>query len=216
MLNFKLFGIPITVQPFFLLILAFIGGGFDLLQAPTQTVLFHVIVFMVAGFISILVHELGHALMMKKYGRYPEIILHGLGGVAISSGSAFTRKQNLLVTIMGPVAQIVLGLIAGAIYYVIGSDNFPSGQSEHFVISLAGVSIFWALANLIPVFPLDGGQILGAILGNHRRKMVHIVSIVTCGLIIAFIIFSGLISIFPIALIILAMLLFDNLKAIQN
>ena len=216
MLQFSLFKIPIQVQPFFLLIMAYIGGGFNLIQAFTTNGLIHMLVFMAAGFVSILVHELGHALMMQRYGRHPQIILHGMGGVAMSSGSAFSKKENLLVTIMGPAAQIVLGLIALGIWKGIGSDNFPTSQSLHFISSLTWVSLFWALANLIPVHPLDGGQILGSLLGNHRRKALHLTSCVIAGLIIAFLLVTGIGFQMPIGLIILGFLLFENIKALKN
>jgi len=196
--------------------MAYFGGGIDLMGAFTAEKLMYTITFMVAGFISILVHELGHALMMQKYGRFPQIILHGMGGVAISSGNEFTKKQNLLVTFMGPAAQILLGLIALGIYIAVGQENFPPGQSEHFVSSLYSVSLFWAVLNLIPIFPLDGGQILGALLGNRNRRKVHIFSIAVAGLIIGFLIVTGLAAVFMFGLIILGLLIFENVKALQN
>ncbi len=200
------------VQPFFLLIMAYIGGGSALLSEFSTENLYKVLVFVAAGFLSIIVHELGHALMMKRYGRLPQIVLHGMGGVAISTGTPFTKKQNLLVTIMGPAAQIALGLIALLIYRSI--DKFPTEQSAHFVFSLCSVSLFWAVLNLIPIFPLDGGQILGTLLGDKRRKGVHIFSIVLAGGIIALLLINGQTPLF--ALLILGLLIFDNVKALQN
>jgi len=217
MINFKLFGMPITVQPFFFLILAMFGGAFDLLNGFTTAKFLLVIVFIIAGFISILIHELGHALMMKKYGRHPEIILHGFGGVAISSGIPFTKKQSILVTAMGPLAQLILsGLAFGILKLMEG--KFPTDQSFYFVHSLWFVSWYWALLNLIPIFPLDGGQLLSAFMGPRRQKDVHLTGIVLAGLIIAGLIYllitTGHLQIF--ALVILAMLIMDNIKALER
>jgi Zn-dependent protease len=77
--------------------------------------------------------------------------------------------QSFLVTAAGPAIQILLGLVAlGAYIYFI----------EHFTEAFAGfvrdlwlVSLFWAILNLIPVHPLDGGQMLAAMMGPKRRRL---------------------------------------------
>lgn len=212
MIRFRLFGITIHVQPFFWLIMAYLGGGVRLLTNPSSDDLVKTVVFIVAGFISIVVHELGHALMMQKYGRIPQVVLHGMGGVAISSGVPLSRMQNFLVTLMGPVAQVILGLIALFILKTVGS-NFPPGYSEQFVTNLCYVSIFWALINLIPIHPLDGGQLLASLVGPSRKKIVHIVGIIIGGLALAYMLMSGW---GMLGVIIVGMLIFDNIKALQK
>ena len=194
--------------------MAIFGGGIDLLGNPSQEGLYKMLVFMAAGFLSILVHELGHGLMMKRYGRQPDIILHGLGGVAISQGRALSRMESFLVTIMGPLAQIALGCIAFGIFVAVGPSAFPTVQSLHFVESLYFVSFFWALINLIPIFPLDGGQILSIALGPKRQRAVHVTSIVIAGLMVGYLLANGIVAIF--GLVILAMLIMDNVKALKG
>lgn len=213
MISFRLLGISIHVQPFFWLIMAFIGGGGILLSHPTTEALVHTLVFMAAGFISIVIHEMGHALMMRKYGRIPQIILHGYGGVAISTGSPFTRFQSFLVSISGPALQASLGVIALLILKTVGAETFPTDQSQKFVINLMNVSFYWALINLIPIHPLDGGQILEAVLGPKRRKAVHYIGI-TIGIIA--LIFMIKIGASLFGLIIVGYLTYNNFKALNR
>jgi len=212
MLRFNLFGIPISIQPFFWLIMAFLGGGMDLLSNPTQKALIYTLIFMAAGFISILIHELGHAFMMQKNGRHPQIVLHGMGGVAMSSGSPLSRMNSILVSLAGPIFQIILGGIAFGVYKFIGAENFPTDQSRYFVFILAMISFFWAIVNLIPIHPLDGGQILSAILGPKHERLVSIIAIVIGVLLIAGLYFTGYGSLWNYFIVV--MLVWGNVKTL--
>ncbi len=215
MLRFRLFGIPIFVQPFFWVIMALFGGGVEVLQTPSSQGFVNVIVFIAAGFLSVLVHEMGHALVNRRYGRHPHIILHGLGGVAISQGPRLSRVQNILMIAAGPGLQILLGIIALIIIRTVGpEDSFPTQQSYHFVHSLMYISIAWAVLNLIPIYPLDGGQILSNILGPRRSKITHIVSIVVGVGAILLLLLGGSLPFF--AILILGMLVYDNIRAIKR
>ena len=77
MIHFSLFRIPIQVQPFFWITLALIGGA---LRADSPERILFTALFVLAGFISVLVHELGHALTARRFGAYPEIVLQAFGG----------------------------------------------------------------------------------------------------------------------------------------
>ncbi len=135
-----------------------------------------ILVFMVAGFFSILIHEMGHALVGRKFGAHQaQIVLHGMGGVAIFPQARFSRKQSFLVTAAGPGIQLLLGFLA--IFLHRQFDLNPG--VDQFLGALAYVSIFWAILNCIPVWPLDGGQMLSAILGPPKQTLVHQISIGT-------------------------------------
>ena len=71
MLRFRLFGIPITILPWFWITLAIIGAG----SLSTTDDLFRLLLFVLAGFFSVLVHELGHGLTIKKFGAPTAIVL---------------------------------------------------------------------------------------------------------------------------------------------
>ena len=172
MYEFTLFRIPVRVEPFHWLILAFLGAqyfGFD-----DRNDILKILLFMVAGFFSILVHEFGHALTGRKFGAQgTHVVMHGMGGVAIFPQARFTRTQNFLVTAAGPGIQILLGAIA----IVILSQLPEEHRAREFFSVLAQISLIWAIINCVPVFPLDGGQMLGAILGPKREILTHQISI---------------------------------------
>lgn len=173
MIRFSIFGIPVQVQPFFWLSLVLIGGAMD---ANSPAAILELALFVLAGFISILVHELGHALTARKFGAYSEITLQAFGGYAAYSGVRLTRPQSFLVTAAGPGIQILLGLgVLAAIWYL---PRFES-QFGYFLSELMWISIFWAVLNLLPILPLDGGQMLNAVLGPHRIKITLWITIIT-------------------------------------
>jgi len=160
------------VEPWHWAILAFIGGG---LGIRVREDLLPVILFMVAGFVSILIHELGHAFMSRLFGcRHVAIVLHGMGGVAISQGARFNRGQDILLSAAGPGLQAFCGGVALVLLLTHSFD----GPAASLLYAFVGVSLFWALLNLIPVHPLDGGQILREVLGPRRIQLTLKISIV--------------------------------------
>ena len=194
MLRFRLFGFPVTVEPWHWLILAFIGGG---LGIRVREDILGVILFMVAGFVSILIHELGHAFMSRLFGcRHVAIVLHGMGGVAISQGARFNRGQDILVSAAGPGLQAFCGGVALVLLLTHSFD----GPAASLLYAFVGVSLFWALLNLIPVHPLDGGQILREVLGPRRIQLTLKISIVVAVVVgvLMFLLTSSLL--FPILL----------------
>lgn len=183
MIRFKFLGIPITVEPWFWLTMAFIGGGFSALQSNNPEAFLRLALFVLAGFISILIHEMGHALTIRKFGLPTQITLTTFGGYATHPAGILSRKKSFLVTAAGPAIQIVFGLLVWLSYV---NNTMPSNNIAYFVEVLAGISIIWALFNCLPIFPLDGGQMLAAILGPRRAKVLHMTGII-CAVIIGLI-----------------------------
>ena len=107
MVRFSIFGIPVRVHPFFWVTLAIIGGA---LGANSPQDILRIAFFLLAGFVSIMVHELGHALTARKFGAHSEIVLEAFGGYAAYSGVRMTRPQSFLITAAGPAVQILLGV----------------------------------------------------------------------------------------------------------
>lgn len=171
MVRFRLFGIPITVLPWFWITLAIIGAG----TITSSDDLFRLVLFVLAGFISVLVHELGHGLTIKKMGADTEIVLQAFGGFATYPKGRFNRWQDFLITAAGPAIQLVLGGIVFAIWRSVEADL----MGKHFLFVLWAISFFWAIFNLMPIFPMDGGQLLNAILGPKRKTVTHIIGICT-------------------------------------
>jgi Zn-dependent protease len=206
MIRFSLFGIPIEVQPFFWLTLVILGGA---LRADSSDQFLQIGLFVIAGFVSILIHELGHALTGRSYGARSRIVLQAFGGYAAFTGAQFSRRQSFLVTAAGPAIQIALGLLVLLALPHLGT---LSPQSLYFLRILMLISFFWAILNLLPVLPLDGGQMLNAILGPQRIKITLWVTIIVA-VTVAVAMFSKTGSIlFPIFLGMFAWQAFQALK----
>jgi Zn-dependent protease len=176
MIRFSIFGIPVLVHPFFWITLALIGGA---LGANSPDAILRIFLFLLAGFISILVHELGHALTARKFGARSEIVLQAFGGYAAYSGVRLTRPQSFLVTAAGPAVQILLGLV---LMQIIPRLPEMSPFGLYFLRILVWISIVWALLNLLPVLPLDGGRMLDSILGPERIRITLWVTVIVATL----------------------------------
>lgn len=113
MMRFTLFGIPITVEPWFWVTSFVFGGGIHLLGAgANQAQFLSVAVWMVVVFLSILIHELGHALTSRHVGgAVVWIKLTAFCGLAYSQGARMTRNQRAFMAFMGPAAGFLLLLV---------------------------------------------------------------------------------------------------------
>ncbi|MGB6223445.1 site-2 protease family protein [Haloferula sp.] len=209
MVRFSLFGIPIEIQPWFWISLILIGA-LSVSEGATSDGLIVLSLFVLAGFISILVHELGHALVGRSFGAPTAITLQAFGGYAAFPPGSFNRKQNFLMTAAGPFFQIVLGLIALAISMF---APLPATLISVFVTFIIWISFFWAILNLIPVLPLDGGRLMETVLGPKRIKLTLTISmIVAIGAAILMFTRTGS-FIFPIFL---GMMAYQNWQALQQ
>ena len=150
----RLFGFPIFVSWSALLILAIIvlQGGVDTTSDLVRALIYAGIVF---G--SILVHELGHALVATRiFGLGPAaILLHGFGGVTRFR----TPKKSwhaFVTALAGPSAGLLLGLVAVVVALVAPVPDRVAGLLD----VIATINIFWSIFNLLPMLPLDGGNML--------------------------------------------------------
>ena len=193
-LRFRLLRIFVRVNPFFWVIAAFLGKD-EIERGGT-----YFLIWIGCVFVSILVHEFGHALTSRMFGADPEVLLHGMGGLCIYQNSRETLRQRLMVILMGPVAGFLLmGLtIAIASLYLRISPNDvwnyrllggPVSASVHFkltIIYLIQINFYWGIFNLLPIMPLDGGQLASLLLTAHNsrqgRRRGYILSILTAGL----------------------------------
>ena len=151
--------------------MAFIGGG---LHAANSTDILLVLVFVFAGFLSIMIHELGHALTIRKYGLPAAITLQAFGGYASFPAGKLDRKQSFVVTAAGPALQFVFGVL---LIVLAPSISIPEGSLFlPFLRDFIWVSIAWSILNCLPVYPMDGGQMMAAILGPKKQHNVHLIS----------------------------------------
>lgn len=160
-LRFSLFGIPIRVHPAFWLIAIFMGSR--TLQSPNGLWLLGI--WVVCLFVSILVHELGHALVAKYFGWPPHIVLCHFGGyAAYEPFRGHTPQRSILISFAGPAAGFVLfGIVRGFrewyIQYLVETGAPVNDFAAFTILQLEHINLYWGLVNLLPVLPLDGGQI---------------------------------------------------------
>jgi stage IV sporulation protein FB len=151
-LNFRIFGIPTRVHPSFWLIAVIFS--WPLSADGLQFVLLGI----ACMFVTIMVHELGHALMWRAYHMDSAILLYSFGGLTFPEGRLPRRSWRIIVTLAGPFANF---LLFGVIW---GSDQVQPWQSTNLYTDvvfdvLVQINLGWGLLNLLPVYPLDGGQI---------------------------------------------------------
>jgi Zn-dependent protease len=171
-LAFSLFGVPVRVAGSFWFI-AILFGLQDVGQsANTGKAIAEALTWTAIVFVSILLHEFGHATAARAFGAAPAITLHALGGLTQFEARGMTRPQRWLISFAGPAAGLLLGI---AVF--VGSRFVPQGpEAVTIVRSILWVNIGWSIINLLPVLPFDGGQMLSAFLGPRRELWTVIVS----------------------------------------
>jgi Zn-dependent protease/CBS domain-containing protein len=183
-------GSEIRIHLTFLLLLAWIGiaqylqGGAD---AAIDSVL-----FVIAVFACVALHELGHALAARRYGiTTPDITLLPIGGLARLSRIPERPAEEIVIAFAGPAVNVI---IAALLILILGAQVGGSELADidnpafGFASRLAAVNVFLVLFNLIPAFPMDGGRVLRAVLAIWlgRRRATEIAALIGQGLAFAF------------------------------
>lgn len=185
-------GFPVAVEPWFWLSAALLGGALYNLKGPEG--LIAVLLNMVVIFVSVLIHELGHALTIRKFGAPSEIVLHAMGGVCISRERYTSRWQNILISAAGPAAGFVLALVVFLIVQYLGGPIQQSAPLLYGAFFFAlWVNIVWGIFNLLPVLPMDGGNILKEVMGPRRLRWTYLISGSVAVLVAIWALYSGLI-----------------------
>jgi Zn-dependent protease len=156
-LTFSLGGIPVTIEPGFLLITALFGylGSRDL---------FWILEWIVVVGVSVLAHELGHAVAYRRFGAESRIVLSSFFG--LTYGEALPPGRSIAVSLAGPFTGFVLGgLILAAASFARPTD--PAIQQV--LDDLLWINLAWGAINLLPILPLDGGHAAAALLERLGR-----------------------------------------------
>ena len=185
-LNFNLFGFPVRVHPAFFIMPLLLGssvlGIANQLGVNTGLAL---IILVAVFFVSILVHELGHTFAFRLFGIPSHIVLYWMGGLAIpGSGGVWskpnygrlTSNQQIVISLAGPVFGFLLAVAFAMTYMAVGGSIvfdftyplafvqpvlIPDVNPALFLTIFIGlqVNVLWNILNLMPVYPLDGGQV---------------------------------------------------------
>ena len=195
-LHFNFGPFLVRIHPFFWLV--------TLIMGVNSRDAISILSWIVACFASILIHELGHAVTMRWYGESPRVLLYGMGGLAMSDGGyargwggnrrgGRTAWEQIVISFAGPAAGFLFALVI--LVFVVAMKGqvafrVPSVQSPAFwsaklanfrllelVSDLLYINFAWGLVNLLPIFPLDGGQIARQLLvlaepgSGYRRSL---------------------------------------------
>lgn len=170
-------GVPVFVRASWILI----AGAIAVLLAPRVEevepglgVLKYAagLAFAVLLYLSVLLHEMSHALVARRFGLpVRSITLHFLGGMTEIDGEAATPGQEFKIAVVGPLTSLAVG--AAALLLVLA---VPDGLTRMALQGLAGANLIVGILNLVPGLPLDGGRVLRAavwqVAGNMHRGTI--------------------------------------------
>jgi Zn-dependent protease len=173
----KILGIPVRVHWSFSILLFYIIGIGWYKNIDYQAITLN-FVFIIAVFLCVLLHELGHALMAKKFKiQTKEIIILPVGGVAMFEYGRVTAMQEFVIAFAGPLTNfsiaffLYLGLffLTPVSFDYIGVRSHVLNVSTSFSERLLWINLIIGGFNLIPTLPLDGGVMLRALLTNFTN-----------------------------------------------
>lgn len=172
-MELKLGSIPLRIRGHFFLMVLLLGMGEG---DPARLAIWVAVVF-----VSIVVHELGHALVGKAFGLQPQIELYGMGGLTFFEGdrARMTTAKSVAISLAGAFAGFAFALLV----YVLDRSglHFQHPLARHTIRLLLLVNVAWGIFNLVPMLPLDGGNILRsiavAVSKTHGEKIARVISI---------------------------------------
>jgi Zn-dependent protease len=197
MFSFRLGSIPVTVHPGHLLLGAYfgwmaLGASPDswpgsVLRNPDSpdrvvTQITVVVIWVGIVFVSALFHELGHALAMRAFRYRPSIQLIMFGGYTNPNAKApLPWGREVISTLAGPFFGASLGLLCWGLLALV-----PGPVFRYILVAAAAANLYWAVFNMAPVLPLDGGRVSLALLsrafGKAGMALAFLLGLGVCGL----------------------------------
>ncbi len=168
----RIAGIDVYIHTTFLLLIGWIGFSYWIAERSLSAV-FNGILFVLALFVCVVLHEFGHALTARRYGiTTRDITLLPIGGVARLERMPEDPRQELWVSLAGPAVNIVIALFLLPVVLLTNSLaplNTLTVNGGPFFERLLLINLTLAAFNLIPAFPMDGGRVLRALLASRME-----------------------------------------------
>lgn len=165
---FRIFGIQLAIHASFVLLLAYAAyEGWSAGGLPGAA---WSLVLVLAFFVCVVLHELGHSLTARRYGvTVPRILLMPIGGMAEFDRIPRQPSAELLITIAGPAVNFAIAAILAPIFWrdLFSEEPIYAFGAVNFGINLLLANAIMGTFNLLPVFPMDGGRIFRALLATR-------------------------------------------------
>jgi Zn-dependent protease len=175
---FRLFGIPVSVDPWFLfgliLFYSLSGGGTTGVYTAVALAVF------------VLIHEMGHAVVARRFGADVAITLNFMiGWTSYSRQKPLARWKTNVVSLSGPLTQLV---VATAALWAV--DQWTSNVQIYLIRAIVWAGVVLAVLNLLPIWPLDGGHIVDSLIesrfGLAARRLFFMWSLAVSGVMLVF------------------------------
>jgi Zn-dependent protease len=161
----RVFGIPIRIHFLLLLVLPFIMNWFSNPSAGLR------LLGAVGLFASVALHEIGHSIIARLKGSHiHEIVLYPFGGAAKISNIPRRPLEEIQVALAGPAVSLLLG-VAGLLAGIQVLNANPEMRHYPLVLELGIINTALFIFNLFPVFPMDGGRVLRAVLSIKKGRV---------------------------------------------
>ena len=214
------FGHPLYVHPACLVLI----GLFAFLGVSARTggafqIFANLLIWAPTLFLGVYLHELGHAFALKRFGYgSSDIVLHGFGGVTINRKRTNAPPgRSIIISLAGPAASFALAVLSFGLYFLYtnfvqigggGTLAVASNLLVRFLFVMGLINTVWAVFNMLPVNPLDGGHVvLHALRGKYKNErkameMTAKISLVALGVTVVGSLATGFLD--PFFLLILA------------
>jgi Zn-dependent protease len=203
MFDFTIGDIPVRVQPWFFLTVLLIGPR----DLPGMAL------WVPVAFVGVLAHELGHALAVRRAGLRPAIQLFAFGGVTSwFPGREIGPGRHALISAAGPAVGIAIGVAALGVSAVVDPANPVMSRLIQYTV---WINLGWGLLNLLPILPLDGGNIVTSFaemaFGPGGRRTARWLSVIACVILGVLALAAGWLW----SAIIAAILAYSNIQALR-
>lgn len=160
-------------------------GQYRMLPLSTAAAWFLAVITTMGLFLSVLGHELSHALMARSEGiEIEEIVLHPFGGLARLRNEPDSPRAEFRIAVAGPAASFLFAAISFALMWPSMKANYPTAGGVLFILGAGNLLL--AIFNLFPGYPLDGGRVLRSILWRRTGDIKQATRLAgICGMLIA-------------------------------